>query len=280
VRRRHDDLDDPFQDAALYDWEYRRRRDDVRFYSTLADERGGPIADLACGTGRIAVPLLRAGHTVIGVDRAPTMLARAGERIRRLGPDARRRALLVRGDLRAPPLARRFPFAICAFHSVQHMLSDGDLARFFHAIFALLIPGGWLAFDLFAPTARFLERATPGARRRWGRTIFRHPRSKQRLIYTESYRREDPDGTANPSGSVLAMDFHYRPVDGETRHSSRERVVRLRHRLLDPGDIRRLLAAAKLELIASWGGFDGRALDGETEQHIYLARRKRAAPAR
>ncbi len=30
---------DPFEDALLYDWEYRRRRDDVRFYGTLADER-------------------------------------------------------------------------------------------------------------------------------------------------------------------------------------------------------------------------------------------------
>ena len=42
---------DPFEDALLYDWEYRRRRDDVRFYGTLADERGGPILDLGCGTG-------------------------------------------------------------------------------------------------------------------------------------------------------------------------------------------------------------------------------------
>ena len=33
---------DPFEDAVLYDWEYRRRRDDVLFYGTLADERGGP----------------------------------------------------------------------------------------------------------------------------------------------------------------------------------------------------------------------------------------------
>ena len=61
---------DPFEDALLYDWEYRRRRDDVRFYGTLADERGGPILDLGCGTGRLMVPLLRAGHVVVGIDRS------------------------------------------------------------------------------------------------------------------------------------------------------------------------------------------------------------------
>ena len=65
--------DDPFEDAALYDWEYRRRRDDVRFYRTLADERGGPVLDLGCGTGRLMAPLLRDGHVVVGLDHAPAM---------------------------------------------------------------------------------------------------------------------------------------------------------------------------------------------------------------
>ena len=91
----------PYEDAVLYDWEYRRRRDDVRFYRTLADERGGPVLDLGCGTGRLMAPLLRAGHTVVGVDVAPTMLARAAARIGRLPAPARRRALLLRADMRA-----------------------------------------------------------------------------------------------------------------------------------------------------------------------------------
>ena len=32
-----------FEDGALYDFDYRRRRDDVRFYRTLAIEQGGPV---------------------------------------------------------------------------------------------------------------------------------------------------------------------------------------------------------------------------------------------
>src|SRR5438270_2418846 len=85
---------EPFQDAALYDWEYRRRRDDVRFYRTLADERGGPVLDLGCGTGRLTLPLLRDGHRLVGIDHAAPMLARAAGRVRRLGAPARARALL------------------------------------------------------------------------------------------------------------------------------------------------------------------------------------------
>ena len=152
---------DPFEDAALYDWEYRRRRDDVRFYRRLADERGGPILDLGCGTGRLMVPLLRAGHTVVGVDRAPAMLARARPASRRLAPRVRRRALLVRGDLRRSPVRaprsrspspRSTPSSTSRPIASSRRLLRGRRAR-------RCSPGGWFAFDTFAPDAAFLARA-------------------------------------------------------------------------------------------------------------------------
>jgi SAM-dependent methyltransferase len=258
---------DPFADAGLYDWTNRRRRDDLPFYRTLADERGGPVLDLGCGTGRLLVPLLRDGHVVVGVDRAPAMLARAQARLTRLAAPVRRRGLLVRGDLRTLGFARRFAFAVSAFHSIQHLYSDEELVAGFHSIAGALIPGGWFAFDSFAPDARFLARAVPTARQRWGRSRFRHPVTGRPTLYTESYRRE---------GQVLATTFHYQELDERGRPRGRERRAILRHRLLDSADVKTLLARAGLTLIASWGGFDGRPLteaDGETEQQIFLARR-------
>jgi SAM-dependent methyltransferase len=246
---------------VLYDWEYRRRRDDVRFYSTLADERGGPILDLGCGTGRLMLPLVRAGHVVVGLDRAPAMLARAAARLRRLAPPARKRALLVRADLRHLPIAAEFEFAVSAFHTIQHLATDRELRGFFAGVARVLRPGGWLAFDTFAPNAQFLARANVGGDRRWARTNFRHPVTGQRLEYSESYRRD---------GSLLVTTFHYRPVG---RRQRSDRRVDLVHRLLEPADIERLLRGTGLELIASWGGFDGRPLVPPTEQHIFLARR-------
>ena len=269
----------PFDDAELYDWEYRRRRADVQFYRTLADERGGPILDIGCGTGRLLLPLLRDGHTVVGLDRAPAMLERAAARVKRLPAAGRRRALLLRGDLRALPFRSRrsgesrrsrFALAVAAFHTIQHCETNADLLRFFRGAAAALIPGGWLAFDTFAPDPRFLARRGPS-----GRTRFRDPRTGRPTIYTESHRIEP-----GPDGPILAMTFRYQPVDGRDRPRGRARNVSLRHRLAQPTEIQSLLRQAGLALIASWGGFDGRALDAadeQTEQHIYLAR-KRARP--
>jgi SAM-dependent methyltransferase len=253
----------PFDDPLLYDWEYRRRRDDVRFYRTLADERGGPVLDLGCGTGRLMLPLLRDGHLVVGVDRARPMLDRAAARVARLGADGRRRALLVRGDLRALPFTkRRFSFAVAAFHTIQHCESDAELLQFFRGAADALLPGGWLAFDTFAPTRRFLERRGPSAP-----TRFRDPQTGRATVYSESHVLDGPIDRR-----VLAMTFRYQPVGAGGK---RARTVSLRHRLVQPREIEALLARAGLTLIASWGSFDGRPLDPDDEsgeQHIYLAR--------
>jgi SAM-dependent methyltransferase len=266
---------EPFEDAALYDWEYRRRRHDVRFYRMLADERGGPILDLACGTGRLMLPLLADGHVVVGVDHAPAMLARAAARVARLAPRRRRRALLVRGDLRALPLsprAPRFAFAVVAFHGIQHLIGGGDLLRFLRRVRSALIPGGWLAFDVFAPHADFLEQVSAaGADRRWHRTLFTHPTSGQRQAYTASHRLDSRRHT-------LVTTFHYQPVDTRGRARGAERHALLCHRLLEPREVADFLTRAGLELLQSWGDFHGAPLaaaskPGGSEQHVYLARR-------
>src|SRR6185369_12887416 len=57
-----------YLDAALYDYEYRRRRADVVFYRELARRRlgqRGRILELGAGSGRVTIPLARAGHEVV-----------------------------------------------------------------------------------------------------------------------------------------------------------------------------------------------------------------------
>ena len=85
--------------APFYDWENARTlgRRDVPFWRTLALRHDGPVLELGCGTGRISIPLAKAGVSLVGIDRSDAMLARARQRIRRgrLTPRAR----LLRGEL-------------------------------------------------------------------------------------------------------------------------------------------------------------------------------------
>jgi SAM-dependent methyltransferase len=257
-------LPSPFDDPILYDWEYRRRRQDVAFYRMLADERGGPILDAGCGTGRLLVPLARDGHRVLGIDRSAAMLARAAWRLSRGARAARGRAMLARADLGDLPAGTgRFALVIAAFHTVQHCESDAELLAFLRGARRALIPGGWLAFDTFAPARRFLDRRGPS-----GVTRFRHPRTGRLTAYREIHTvRPGPDGPDRP---VLGMRFRYTDASGR----GRARVLSLRHRLFSPTEIDRALLQADLTPIARWGGFDGAPLDAPeaSEQHVYLAR--------
>jgi SAM-dependent methyltransferase len=162
---------------------------------------------------------------------------------------------------------RRFLFAVAAFHSVQHLITDRDLLLFLRGVRRALLPGGWLAFDLFAPDARFLARDPA---RRWDRTRFRDPSTRRPLVYTLDQRYD-------PRRRTLLMRMHYQPVDARGQAAGPERTVRLCHRQISPGEVRALVARAGMTLIASWGDFAGGPLrqgddEDETEQHIYLAR--------
>lgn len=59
--------------------------DEMPVLLPLARWMGGPILDLACGTGRTTLPLAQAGFEVIGVDMSEPMLARAREKAHELG---------------------------------------------------------------------------------------------------------------------------------------------------------------------------------------------------
>src|SRR5829696_4900455 len=89
--------------AAFYDWENARTfgRRDVPFWRNLAAHAGGSVLELVCGTGRISIPVSRAGVSVTGIDRSAEMLAHARVRLRR--SRVATRVKLVQGDIRHLP---------------------------------------------------------------------------------------------------------------------------------------------------------------------------------
>ena len=93
-----------YSDAALYDYEYRRRRTDLAFYKALAKRRlgdSGRILELGAGSGRITIPLARAGYEVVAIDSSKPMLAKLRARVDALPSSVARRITIVEADLRS-----------------------------------------------------------------------------------------------------------------------------------------------------------------------------------
>src|SRR5947208_2019322 len=94
-------LEQPWTDAGmarLYD--SFRYDADLPWYLELAAAQGGRVLELACGSGRVLLPLARAGHEVVGLDSSPHMLALAREKLAAAEPTVAARVRLQQDDMR------------------------------------------------------------------------------------------------------------------------------------------------------------------------------------
>jgi len=146
---------------------------DVEFYVKQAGRTGGPVLDLGCGTGRIAMPLARAGLQVVGLDRSLHMLRVARSKV--TDDDD---VTFVRGNMARFNLGRRFRFMLIAYRAFQHLLTPAEQRSCLQRVHRHLIAGGRFVVHLFDPRLEFcypgsptLSTRPPGRDAKSGRTV-------------------------------------------------------------------------------------------------------------
>ena len=139
----HDNLEE-FADPVNYD---RADTGDagVAFYSALAREAGGPVLELARGTGRVTIPVAKTGLPVTGVDIVPGMLARA--RSKSAGLPVR----WLEGDARTFDLGERFRLVFLTGNAFQAFVTNDEQAAVLRRVHAHLDDEGLFAFETRNP---------------------------------------------------------------------------------------------------------------------------------
>lgn len=183
---------------------------EVDFYLELAREaqaQGLRTLEPTCGTGRVTVPLAKAGVRTVGLDISPAMLEVARERSAGLDIEWHE------GDMRSFELGEQFGLAIIPVGSFQLLLEVEDQLACLRCIHRHLAPGGRLAFEVenpnlvaFAewlttkrgswlrrPQRDYVDPATGHQMLNWG-TVEHHP-SEQRYIGTHMIEEVGDDGT-------------------------------------------------------------------------------------
>lgn len=225
--------------APIYDPWSRSVTEDVGFYVDQALASGGPVVELAVGTGRIAVPIAEAGIAVIGVDSSPEMLAGAREAANAAGVG--NLVDLRIGDMRDPPVPERVPLAICPFRSLLHMETEDEKLRALAAARELLEPEGRFVFDVFAPTRDDIEETH-------GLWLEREPGIFELAVWDEGSRTLSL--TVRADGVSVTFGLHW----------------------LSAPEWLRLLDTTGFEVEGLYGWFDLRPLDGD-EDMVFVCRR-------
>ena len=236
--------------------------DDIPLYLQLASAEGGGVLELACGSGRVLLPLAQAGHAVVGVDASPPMLALAAEKLARAGLNGRCR--LVRADVARLDLdGQRFDLAVMAVRSFAHVTTRAGQQDALAGAAAHLRPGGLLALDLLNPSPGWLAEA-PGS--------LRHDLLEEQPDGTVVVRTEAVVGT-DLAAQIREIRSIYEVIDPQGGVVTK-RIVEWPFRWVHRFEAELLLERADFDVEAVHGGYHGEPFTSESRVMLFLARRR------
>jgi SAM-dependent methyltransferase len=262
--------------ADVYDFQYGTTTVDLDFYVSEAKAAQPPVLELACGTGRVTLPIARAGVPIVGVDSSVRMLDRAREKAASLGdssttggPSASGQDLPVRwvqADMREFHLEERFGLAIIPARSFLHLLNPDDHVQALSNIREHLAPGGRLILNLFVPDLRM---------------IAEHTGTTREML---KFQHEFNDSTSGARVAVWESrryDIHLQRIYQHYRYEQLDDkgfVIATRYRSFTlcyiwPREMAHLLACCGLEVEGVSGWFDHRPLDADSTEQIWVAHR-------
>jgi ubiquinone/menaquinone biosynthesis C-methylase UbiE len=214
------------------------------------------MLELGAGTGRIAIPLARAGVPVVGIDRSEPMLARARQRMKRAR--LQRRLRLVRGDIRFLPFRRPFSMVLAPYGMLQSLLRERDLQATLAAVHRVLKKGGTFGVELVADLPSWQEYEKRISLRGWRRRP-----GGAHVTLTETVRQDRKKGL-----TIFDQEFTER-----RGRKTRSRVFSLAFRTLSVPQMVRRLEKAGFEITALLGDYRGREWDPRADVWVILARK-------
>ena len=249
--------------ARLYDLDLGEDPGDLDLLLALATRTGGPVLELAVGTGRLAIPLAAAGYDVTGVDLDPAMLDRARLTAGGAGKGVARRMRLVEDDARTVrlPDAGSYRLAAIPLNSIFLMGSRADQAAAVATLAAHLAPEGIAVVDAWLPDADDLSRYDGRLVLEWVRTD------------PETGRTVTKVGSAAYDPTTASVRLTTIFDEGMPGEPARRWVRTDRLRLVTPDELVAFAEAAGLEVESLAGDYELGPLEPGAERVVLVARR-------
>jgi SAM-dependent methyltransferase len=248
----------------------------VAFYTALAGETGGPLLEIACGSGRVSIPIARLGFSVTGLDRAARMLDQA--RRKSAGLPIR----WIEADGRTFDLGERFPLIFLTGNAFQQFLTNEDQSALLERVRSHLDHGGLFAFETRNPlwstplTRAEQEAMLERARLRGDFFALLETRREEQhwRTYVDSRGhdvRESLTQEYDPIAQILHLTTHRRRRDG---NMERMTVMHEALRYTSPQELTAILNHHGFDIVRQYGDWNLEPLSAASTSIIVVCRKR------
>jgi ubiquinone/menaquinone biosynthesis C-methylase UbiE len=249
----HDNLEE-FSDPPNYDLEEGERSSSrIALYCDLAKTVGGPVLEIACGSGLVTIPIAAQDLDVTGVDLAHSMLEYARKKAQRQKLNIR----WVEADARSFDLGTQYQFILLTGNAFQAFLRRQDQEALLASVKRHLAPSGIFAFETRNPS---------------GHDLTNQPQEEfdQRYTSAEGYLVSVSfTQIYDPLAQIMYWTSYRRWNDGKQDHKKETHIA---CRFTYPQELEALLYYNGFELIQQYGDWNKEMLSSSSLEVINICR--------
>jgi SAM-dependent methyltransferase len=239
---------------------------DLSFWESIVQEAAPRrMLELACGTGRLTIPLARLGvaSELVALDTSAPFLDRLRERLAVEDERVRDAVRVVEGDMRRPPVDGGFDLIVVPFNSLAYLIGREDRIACLDSVRELLAPNGAFAFDIISPRYDFLAESVSACPPL--RVDVDHPApdfgvTRFLRSYSDAY-----DARTQTLRSTNRYEIHH--ADGRVEH----RIGDLDWHIYFPEELELLLDGAGLAVTERYGDYDRSPWAPGCKRYLWLA---------
>lgn len=249
------DTESLYRDGLHYDAQHVEIVEDIPFYISRAQKCGGPILELACGTGRLTIPLARQGFDITGLDISEGMLKVAREKAER----EHLSCTFLHEDCRHFSIDRKFNLIFIPFNSIAHIHDRESFGALCDSVKNHLNENGRFIIDIFNPK---LEILMSDPNKRFIVAEYEDPYSHEKVTITEN-------NVYDKATQINHIKWYYKIGKQE------EFAVELNMCIYFPQELDNLLYYNGLEIIEKYGDFDESPFESDSPKQLIVCKKSK-----
>lgn len=248
--------------AHLYDFDDRSiTKDDIPFFLEYAKKINGDILELACGTGRVLLPLAKAGFNVWGLDITKEMLEQFKMKLSRETEDVQNRVTLIEQDMTSFKLDKKFSMITIPYRTFQLLINDTDQINCLKNVHSHLSDNGTFILTVFRPGQLTEDWTKYPEQEDWSR------KDEETGI---TYKATNAKTGIDVNKQIIYPDLNYYITEKSGEVKKLTQRVALKY--YQEYQIKNLLQETGFEVVEEFGYYDKRPL-GEGTEYILVCKK-------